>query len=237
MSRSTLKIIACISMFIDHLGFVMFPHIPIFHLIGRIAMPIFAFFIAEGAIHTRSRTKYFLRVFTLGLLCQAVYIAEALVTHSSGGGYLNILITFSLSILLCSTFLSARENKTIKSISLFILCIAFVLLLDLFFRKSTSILGVSIETDYGLYGIFLPLFAVIPKSKTGRLLLFSLYQFVFAYIFYSDIRVYLCSLIPLVLLLFYNGKSGKFNLKYFFYAFYPCHLALIYLLDFIINVL
>ena len=54
MSRSTLKIIACISMLIDHLGFVMFPHIPIFHLIGRIAMPVFAFFIAEGAIHTRT---------------------------------------------------------------------------------------------------------------------------------------------------------------------------------------
>lgn len=234
MNRNTLKIIACISMLIDHIGFVMFPNIPAFHHIGRIAMPIFAFFIAEGVIYTRSRKKYFLRVFALGLLCQAVYIAEAILTHSSGGGYLNILITFSLSILLCSAFLTAREKKSPESFSLFILSVIFILLLDFLFRKSTSLFGFGIEADYGLYGIFLPLFAVIPKNKKERLLLFSIYQCIFALLFYKDISLYLFSLIPLVLLLFYNGRNGKRNLKYFFYAFYPCHLAAIYLIDFIV---
>lgn len=237
MNRNTLKIIACISMLVDHIGFVMFPHIPVFHLIGRIAMPIFAFFIAEGVVHTKNRKKYFLRVFLLGLICQAVYIIEGLITRSGGGGYLNILLTFSLSIILCSLFLSAKENKNIKSVSLFILFCTFLVVLCFIFKKIYSLSGVNIELDYGLYGIILPLSAVVLESKRGKIYLFCICQAVLSFFFYSDITVYLSSLLPLLLLLFYNGKNGKRNLKYFFYAFYPCHLAVIYLLDFIINAL
>ena len=234
MNRNALKIIASISMFIDHLGFVMFPDIPYFHLIGRIAMPIFAFFIAEGTIYTRNRAKYFLRVFILGILCQAVYVAESLITHSGNGGYLNILITFSLSILLCSSFIKAKEKGGIKSISVFILLVGAVILFDFILKNGFTVLNTDIELDYGLYGVLLPLFAVIPKNKKYRLLLFGVYQCIAAFIFYGDIKVYLCSLVPIIMLIFYNGKTGKANLKYFFYAFYPCHLALIYLIDYII---
>ena len=35
------------------------------------------------------------------------------------------------------------------------------------------------------------------------------------------------ALLSLPLLLLYSGKRGKVNLKYFFYIFYPVHLALL----------
>ena len=38
------------------------------------------------------------------------------------------------------------------------------------------------------------------------------------------------SLLALPLLALYNGKRGKWRLKYFFYVFYPAHLGLIYLI-------
>ena len=56
----TLKMIATVAMLIDHIGAVLFPQIEILRIIGRIAFPIFAYMIAEGCVHTKSKKKYFL---------------------------------------------------------------------------------------------------------------------------------------------------------------------------------
>ena len=37
-----------------------------------------------------------------------------------------------------------------------------------------------------------------------------------------------CSLLTLPLLALYNGQRGKGQMKYFFYLYYPLHLAVIY---------
>ena len=241
MNRNQLKIIACISMLIDHIGYIIFPGVTALRLIGRLAMPLFAFFIGEGCLYTKNRKKYFLRVFLLGLLCQAVYIAESLITDSDGGAYLNILLTFSVSIILCSSFIRAKESfknenqrEKIKNITVFLLTFAAVFTLTAFCENSLATVGIGIEFDYGVFGICLPLFAAASNIKCNKLISFSVAHIVLAYNFYGLNSLFFCSLIPLVLLLFYNGKGGKKNLKYFFYAFYPCHLALIYLVSFII---
>lgn len=224
-------------MLIDHIGYIIFPDILIFRLIGRIAMPIFAFFIGEGCLYTKNRKKYFLRVFILGLLCQAVYIIESLITKSGSGLYFNILLTFSLAIILCSCFLYFKENRQsdsgvkYKSLGVFLLCLIAVIAIEGFCRNSTGITGTNIEFDYGIFGICLPLYAACSENRKNKLIAFSVAQALFGLSFYGISSLYFCSFIPLVLLIFYNGKAGKANLKYFFYAFYPCHLALIYLVN------
>ena len=60
LNGNILKIIAAISMFIDHMGFIFFPNITVFRIVGRIALPIYAFMIAEGCRYTRNKIKYFL---------------------------------------------------------------------------------------------------------------------------------------------------------------------------------
>ena len=45
----------------------------VWRIIGRIAMPIYAFMVAEGCCHTRSKLRYFLIMLGLGLLCQPIY--------------------------------------------------------------------------------------------------------------------------------------------------------------------
>jgi hypothetical protein len=57
-----LKLIAAVIMLIDHIGFVIFPEHIVFRLIGRLAMPIFAYSIALGFTKTRSYKKYLLRM-------------------------------------------------------------------------------------------------------------------------------------------------------------------------------
>ena len=63
LSSTVLKLIAAVTMFIDHAGLILFPQYRIFRIIGRLAFPIYAYCIAEGFRYTRNRKKYFLRVF------------------------------------------------------------------------------------------------------------------------------------------------------------------------------
>ncbi len=40
LTANHLKLIACVTMLIDHIGFVFFPRVTVLRYIGRIAMPI-----------------------------------------------------------------------------------------------------------------------------------------------------------------------------------------------------
>lgn len=74
LSSFWLKIIALLTMTIDHIGYQL-PHSTVetvFRIIGRLALPLFCFMIAEGAIHTKNFRKYALR---LGIMASAISIA------------------------------------------------------------------------------------------------------------------------------------------------------------------
>ena len=74
MSSFVLKIIAIITMFIDHLGYAIFGKFSCFNYIGRLSFPIFAFQISEGYIHTKNLKKYFLRLFLFALVSQIPFM-------------------------------------------------------------------------------------------------------------------------------------------------------------------
>ena len=241
MNRNILKSIACISMLIDHIGYLLFPNILIFRLIGRLAMPIFSFFIAEGCRHSSNRFRYFLRIFLLGLLCQTVYITQELltsgkITPQSSCLYLNILLTFSLSIPICFSFLhfenmrkeTQSKKYQVRSLALFLVLVGAVILTDLFCRQSQTLVGIKITIDYGLSGILLPLFAIIFKEKELQVSFFAFGLFLFCIALCQSTPYIWISLLLIPLLLFYNGKRGCTRLKYTFYLFYPAHLAALY---------
>lgn len=236
MNRNHLKLIACLSMVIDHIGYIIFPDILAFRVIGRIAMPIFAFFIGEGCLHTRDRKKYFLRIFILALICQLVNIGESLINDSGRAFYFNILFTFSFSVILCGCFLNCRSNPSVKNKTLFVLAFVGFFLMNIFFENSGSLIGVSITLDYGFTGICLPLFAAVFKEKKKKLLCFMGGLLIFSFVQYNFyVPFFIFAMLSGVLLCFYNGKGGKMNLKYFFYLFYPLHLAIIYLAEMLIH--
>lgn len=68
-----LKLIALITMFIDHIGAVFFPQLRILRAIGRISFPIYVFLAAEGCRYTSSRWKYMLRLGLFALISELPY--------------------------------------------------------------------------------------------------------------------------------------------------------------------
>ena len=73
LSGNTLKILACIAMVIDHVGVLFFPSNMLYRKIGRLALPLFAFLLAEGCKYTRNKKKHFFLLAFFAGVCQCVY--------------------------------------------------------------------------------------------------------------------------------------------------------------------
>ena len=238
LSGNALKIIAAITMIIDHIGVVFFPRVAILRIIGRISFPIFAFMIAEGCHYTRNKLRYFLSVFILGISCQAVYF------FYGGGRLLGILITFSLSILVIYA-MQYMKKSILKQEPLIKQILSALLFLAVVF--GVYVLNEKLIIDYGFFGCLAPAFAgvfTIPRdaqkstdvqnenassAKQSRnireiLNLLSLGICLVILIFAMG-KIQVFALLALPLLFLYSGKRGKYKMKYFFYVFYPLHLA------------
>lgn len=241
MSSFIIKIIAAVTMLIDHMGLILFPQYTVFRIIGRIAYPLYAYCIAEGFRYTHSRTKYFLRIFLLGLACQIVY------TVVDRELYIGILLVFSMSIMIMSLVECVKasmrgEESSIaklaghvfgreitaeqdKIISLIITCAAVM---------AVFVLCMYVEVDYGFFGVMLPVFTNLFADRKQRLVMFSACLIALCIDLTGVFTIQYWSLLTIPILATYNGKRGKYSLKYLFYIFYPLHLAVLYGISYII---
>lgn len=219
LTGNQLKIIAMIAMLIDHIAVQFFPHLLLLRIPGRISFPIFAYMIAEGCRYTRNRTRYLLQLAGLGIGCQLVF------TLTTGALYLGILITFSLAVLTIYTMDALlTEKSAVRCVPLYLILSAvfFVtVLLPLLLPASLSY-----ELDYGVVGVLLPVLLYYAPRKWLKLLCMAVLLTLHA-LLYDWVKWFALLSIPLLAL--YNGKRGRYQLKYRFYIFYPTHLALIYL--------
>lgn len=224
-------------MLLDHAGILLFPEVIWLRYVGRLAMPIFAFFIAEGCRHTKNKIRYFLQVLALGILCQAVYIIYDLFNGGISQIYLNVLFTLALAIPLCCIFLEiemAKSKNTLTRafyISLFVVYLLALAGFMYFCKNSISLIGIKVHLDYGIAGILLCFFPVITKEKTKRLALFSLGTFIYCLLMENSLLFIWLSLGAIPLIALYNGKLGSKKFKWFFYGFYPIHFAVLYIVD------
>jgi len=237
LSGNALKFIAAFAMVCDHTGLLFFPGERIFRIIGRLALPIFAYMIAEGCRYTKNKVRYFFTIFGLAAVCQAVYYIAARDT------YMCILVTFSLAILVIyamqkfkAALLSGEPlfHKLISG-SVFVLSVI-----------SVYVLNELLTIDYGFFGCMLPVFCSLlhPVRNVNSDVLERLDSIPVHTLMLTVGLVMLAldiggtqwySLLVLPLMLMYSGKRGQLNTKYFFYVFYPLHLALLQGLDWIIG--
>ena len=212
LSGNALKILAAIFMTIDHIGVILFPRVLVLRIIGRLALPIYAFMIAEGCKYTRNKRKYFSMVFGLGAVCQIVYYLF------DGSLYFSILITFSLAILMIYALQNWKQKKTALSGLVFAGSVLAVYLLNEWFT-----------IDYDFWGCMLPVFAALAHGTEHDTDTMNITMLGVGLVFLglSTDAIQCLALMALPLLYAYNGKRGKLNLKYFFYIFYPTHLVVL----------
>ena len=74
LTGNKLKLIAILSMTLDHVISVLFPNYPtdwwiiLLHILGRLAAPIFWYMVAEGYHYTHNMKKYLLRLFIFSVI-------------------------------------------------------------------------------------------------------------------------------------------------------------------------
>ncbi len=224
MSSFVLKIIAIITMFIDHLGYAIFGKFSYFNYIGRLSFPIFAFQISEGYIHTKNLKKYFLRLFLFALVSQIPFMLFHSIISSDFS--LNIFFTLFLGLLSIYIYDECKYK--------FLGIIASVLL---------ALIAQFSHCDYGAYGVAIILIFYIFKNNIITSSMFFIIATLIRYflpcikygIFQKKyLYLFICTIIPCLFFAAYNGKKGK-NTKYLLYLFYPIHLILIYGIYLILN--
>lgn len=229
MNRFIFKIIAALTMVIDHIGVIFLESDTLLYWIlrsvGRISFVLFAYMIAEGFHKTKDINKYLMR---LGLSALVLEVFIVLYYFLSGDNLIlsfNILWTLFFGLL--SLYLFFHKNPYLK-----ILIVLIVL--------GSEIIGFS----YGAYGVLMIAFFGIYQNKVTNLLhllflnLLFIDQPLLAFMNYQEFAkfpvVQWFSLVAILFIFLYNAKPGRYQLKWFFYVFYPGHLLVLYLIKLII---
>ena len=235
LTNNQLKIIAMVSMALDHIGLLFFPDVMLFRALGRIAFPIFAYMIAEGCRYTKNRAKYLGMIAGMGIVFQLVYLV------AMNSLYQGILITFSLAIITIYAIDEIFKAKKLWGRLAALGALAFVAVFV--FVLPNVLAETDFDIDYGIWGILIPVvvyFLPIQKWRISSLLTPRQWRMtgvavllLIRAIYYTVVPsplglVQWWSLLSLPPLFLYNGERGRAKMKYVFYIFYPAHLVILY---------
>ena len=220
LSNFDLKLIAIITMTIDHIGVVFgTPFYNLLRAVGRLSFPIFAFLLTEGYVHTKSFSKYFLRLLVLALISEVIYDYVFFGSFIYRGAN-NIFFTLALGLL--TLFLLDKSKGLINryfkdKVDLFIILpITYLLIVVIM-----GLMGEFLSFSYGMLGILvISFFYLFKKNFPLTVLSVSLSTLIL-----GDTMQYF-SLLSLILIYFYNKKLGK-KCKVFFYLYYPLHILVL----------
>lgn len=234
LSGNALKLIAAALMVLDHIGVIFFWDTPgetylILRRLGRLSMPIFAYFIAEGCRYTRSPLGYLGKLFACLVVCQiGNYVG-------TGSWDICILGTFFIGAALLFCLQNAKKALFSRDLEKG----AAWLVLLLLGIAATYYVNLRVYIDYGFWACLLPVLGglfFLPENAPAHLkkwdnkglglLCFAVCLCLLVLLDdYREMQAF--CLLSLPFLGLYSGKRGKGNMKYFFYLFYPIHLALL----------
>lgn len=226
-----LKLFAMGIMLIDHIAYswhvdlVSFDVYYLMRVVGRLAFPIFAYMIAVGARHTHDIKKYLLRLLAFAFLSEVPFDKAF---RFAGTGQIvelehqNVFFTLLLGLLTLA-FLQFFQKRLGRFYMVPTVAVLLLLMLAANF----------LDTDYadmGVLSIFL-FYVAADKKPSVRVPLFALAIVVLAFDWQVIVNtIELFALVSLIPILLHNGQRGAKMNKWVFYAFYPGHLLLLWLI-------
>jgi hypothetical protein len=225
LTSNTLKIIAMVSMTIDHFTSVIFPNYPtdiwilLLHTVGRLAAPIFWFFIAEGYFYTRSFKKYIKRMIIFTVISHFAYNfafgIPFIPFQTSVFNQTSIFWGFTLALIALKipNMTNALLNPWMKRI-ITIACPIIAFPAD--WSSPGVLVVISNSNNRGNF----------KKQMVNMMLFIAIYAAVYFFLInnvYGLMQMAVIFSIPLLKM--YNGERGKIKgMKWFFYLYYPLHL-------------
>lgn len=228
LNGAQLKYLAFASMFIDHMNnSVITPYLKgegfllylsnFFSILGRIAFPIFFFFLVEGFFQTHSRKGYLKNLLFFGLISEVPF--DLFTSKVFFDPYWNNIF-FSLAMALATIWMVDWLKGRLMGRAKFLWYLASLPIL-----LGMGVLSMYLSLDYDYHAILVAYFFYLFRDRPwwGSIL------------GYLSILKELWSFLGFGLVLTYNGQRGKQN-KWFNYAFYPVHLLFFALLRFVLGV-
>lgn len=210
LNSFALKTIAITSMLIDHVGAVLFPHVMILRIIGRMAFPIFAYLLVEGFIYTHDIKNYMLR---LGLFALISEVPFDLAFYGKPLSFLHQNVFFTLFLGIVVLYFYSKAPSTVQRI---VIIFAGLLVSEM------------LRTDYSSMGITMILIFYLMREHSVIKIMAVAFVNIFLMGFIQAYAV--LGLIPVWL---HNGNEGR-KMKAVFYGFYPVHLLVLYLISLIV---
>lgn len=248
LNTFALKIIALVAMLIDHLE-GSFPNIfPVaFGWIGRIAIPVFMFCVVQGLMHTSNTKKYLFRLY-IGSVVMSV--GSFILQTSFAKAQFQIVDNFFAVLFLVAVLISLAKSKLAMNIRIG-LWVGFTLMQIVGFMLITRLQAISASYAHLANGlmpnvlksegsvVFTVLGVLMYVFRSNRLKFTVMYAlfcvlmlssavitgFTVQNLFYNNYQWMM--IIALPVMLSYNGERGK-SLRYFFYAFYPLHIWMLF---------
>lgn len=227
LAQEALKLIACITMFIDHFGHAIVPYLPVpnmemlyytCRIIGRIAFPIYCFLLVEGMRHTRNTGKYILRLGISMLLSELPF--DILFEGGISWGYQSVMVTLTLGAVMLWC-MQKTEKKWLK----LLMVVPFALLAE--FTKC----------DYGAGGIAtIAVFALFDRLGLQTVALFlvnwQLLPSAAVMVFGIVVIIQLFAVTAMIPIALYSGEKRTHSkvVQWAFYLFYPLHLLVLWMI-------
>ena len=225
-SGAQLKYLAFISMLIDHVnnaivtpmldggGFLLYLS-NIFSILGRIAFPIFIFFIVEGFFKTSNRKKYLITLLIFGVISEVPFDMFTSKTFFDPH-WNNMMFTLALC-LITIWIIDSIKNKLDNKVLWYVISIIMVILF--------GFLAMQLSLDYDYHAIVVAYLFYIFYDK----------PILGAGLGYLSIIKELYSFLGFGMTLTYNGERGR-QYKWLNYFFYPVHILILGILRFYLNI-
>lgn len=228
VTASLVKLIACLTMLIDHIGLFFYPNVILLRWIGRLSFPLFVFLLVEGFEHTRSRRKYFWRLAGFALISEipfdlAFYNDPAQLIKGKVHfefSEQNVIVLLALGFLMMSLFAMTED------------CIhnqAIVWLINGGWLSVFMYLGYRLQPNYEAYGIAAIALCYLIK-RFGLPLWMEPVAIGFSLMCNPAWPTEALAVADAPIIYCYNGQKGVKINKYLFYFFYPVHLLAIVLI-------
>lgn len=231
LSGNTLKLLALIIMIVDHVGAVLLPQYRILRYIGRLAFPIYCFLITEGVIHTKNIYRYGARLLAFAFISELPF---DLAIHGKLLEFTDQNVYFTLFIGMVTVYITRVMDET-KGLMAFMLGMGIALLM---------------KVDYSAYGIIMIYcFYKFRENPVWMLITIGITNYIMGIGGTGSQKYAVFAMIPIFL---YSGKKsyrekelltdntnnsagsvksvGEILLQYGFYAAYPIHLIILYLI-------